>query len=134
MTNAPTPKNSAAYMVQAGLAFGVALVTMVVGELQLPVDTWTRAFLALGTVFLVSSAFTLAKCIRDQQESGTVVSRIDQARLDRLLAEFDPFHVTPLPNSTHQPMNQPSHPMNAPMNQPMGPPPAAYPAPFERVG
>jgi hypothetical protein len=128
MTNATTPKNSAAYMLQAGLAFGIALVTMVVGELQLPVDTWTRAFLALGTVFLVSSAFTLAKCIRDQQETGSVVSRIDQARLERLLAEFDPYQVTPLPGSMQHPPVQPMH--QNPVNQPTYP----APAPFERVG
>jgi hypothetical protein len=43
----------------------------------------------------VTSAFTLAKCIRDHQESTEVVSRVDQARLDKLLAEHDPFKVHP---------------------------------------
>lgn len=55
--------------------------------------TWTRAFLAVGTVFLVSSTFTLAKCVRDHQETESVVSRLDAARIDRLLAEFDPYRM-----------------------------------------
>jgi hypothetical protein len=32
-----------------------------------------------------------AKCVRDAQENQYVVSRIDQARVDRILAEHDPW-------------------------------------------
>jgi len=31
------------------------------------------------------------KCVRDAQEDSYVVSRIDQARVDRILSEHDPF-------------------------------------------
>jgi hypothetical protein len=44
-------------------------------------------------LYVVTSAFTLAKCVRDRQESASVISRVDQARLDKLLAEHDPFTV-----------------------------------------
>ena len=91
MTTPTSPKNTAAFFAQAALSFALALLGMVVAELYLPVDAWTRAFLALGTVFLVTSSFTVAKCVRDAQETGTVISRLDQARLERLLAEFDPY-------------------------------------------
>jgi hypothetical protein len=112
MTNAAAPKTSPAFMLQSGLAFAIALVGMVIGESMLPISPWTRAFLAMGTVFLVSSAFTLAKVVRDQHETGNVVNRIDQARLDRLLAEFDPYHVPTLPQqSSTQPANV--HPTNS---------------------
>jgi hypothetical protein len=40
---------------------------------------------------VVTSAFTLAKVIRDHQDSTDVVSRVDQARLDKLLTEHDLF-------------------------------------------
>lgn len=90
----PTPaKNTNAFFAQAAIAFGLALIGMIVGEVYLPIDPWMRAFLAVGTIFLVTSAFTLAKCVRDAQENLTVVSRLDQVRLDRLLAEFDPYGV-----------------------------------------
>ena len=91
-TAALPPKNTSAFFLQSGLAFGIALLTMVVAIFYLPVDPWIRAFLALGTMFLTTSAFTLAKCVRDAHESQHVVSRLDQARLDKLLAEFDPFN------------------------------------------
>ena len=54
---------------------------------------WVRAFLALGLLYVVTSSFTLAKCIRDRQEEGALVSRVDQARLDKLLAEQDILRV-----------------------------------------
>lgn len=41
----------------------------------------------------VSSAFTLAKVIRDQQEAVTVRVRLDEARIEKLLADCDPPHA-----------------------------------------
>jgi yiaA/B two helix domain len=54
---------------------------------------WIRGFLALGLLYVVTSSFTLAKCIRDRQEETALVSRVDQARLDKLLAEQDLLRV-----------------------------------------
>jgi hypothetical protein len=50
-----------------------------------------RAFLGIGTLYTVMSAFTLAKCVRDRQEDSYLASRVDQARLDKLLTEHNPF-------------------------------------------
>lgn len=92
--NDPTPpKNTTAFYVQSMIAFGISLSTMVVAILYLPVDGWIRAFLGLGTMFLTTSSFTLAKCVRDNQESQAVVSRLDQARVDKILADHDPFRT-----------------------------------------
>jgi hypothetical protein len=110
--NTPSSKTTSAYVLQSILAFGIALAVVIVGEVNLPIDGWTRAFLGLGTVFLVSSTFTLAKCIRDQQESESVVSRIDQARLERLIAEFDPYRVPTAPDAApHQQFGVSSSPV-----------------------
>ena len=87
----PAAKNTNAFFAQSALAFGTALLTTLVAIFYLPEDPWPKAFLALATLFLTTSAFTLAKCVRDAQESQYVVSRIDQARVDRILAEHDPW-------------------------------------------
>ncbi|WP_457205127.1 YiaA/YiaB family inner membrane protein [Nocardioides sp. P5_C9_2] len=84
-------KNTNAFFAQAAISFGVALVAMIFAILYLPVDPWIRAFLGLGTMYVTTSAFTLAKVVRDAQENLTVISRIDQARVDKILAEHDPF-------------------------------------------
>jgi len=80
-----------AFYAQAALSFGLALVAITVGIIYLPVDPWIRGFLVVGMLYLVTSAFTLAKVVRDRQEENSVVTRVDQARLDKLLAEHDPF-------------------------------------------
>ncbi len=82
-----------AFYVQSVLSFALALVAVIAGITYLPVDGWVRGFLGLGVLYTVTSAFTLAKCIRDRQEGTALVSRVDQARLDKLLAEHDPFKV-----------------------------------------
>ena len=92
MTNQqPQSKNTSAFYAMSGISFGVALLAIVFAILYLPVDPWVRAFLALGTLYLTTSAFTLAKVIRDNQENQYVASRLDQARVDKILAEHDPF-------------------------------------------
>ena len=93
MSTPNQPKNTSAFYLQAGVSFAIALLTMVVAVLYLPVEPWIRAFLGLGTLYLTTSAFTLAKCVRDAQETQSVASRLDQARVDKLLAEHDPFKV-----------------------------------------
>lgn len=84
-------KNTTAFFAQSAIAFGLALVTMLIGIFYLAGDPWPKAFLLLGTLFLTTSSFTLAKCVRDAQETQYVVSRLDQARVDRILAEHDPW-------------------------------------------
>ena len=90
-SNHHQPKNTNAFFLQAGISFGVALLTMIFAILYLPVEPWIRAFLGLGTMYLTTC--TLAKCVRDAQENQMVVSRLDQARVDKLLAEHDPFRA-----------------------------------------
>jgi hypothetical protein len=91
MTTPSPSKNTNAFFLQSGISFAVALLTMIFAVLYLPVEPWIRAFLGLGTMYLTTSAFTLAKCVRDAQENQSVASRLDQARVDKLLAEHDPF-------------------------------------------
>ena len=84
-------KNTHAFFLQAGISFAVALLTMIVAVLYLPVDPWIRAFLGLGVMYLTTSSFTVAKCVRDAQENQAVHARLDQARVDKILSEHDPF-------------------------------------------
>ena len=85
------PKQTPAFYLQAAISFAVSLGAVVLGIAYLPVDGWVRSFLALGVLYVVTSSFTLAKCVRDQHEISRVVHRVDEARLERFLAEHDPF-------------------------------------------
>jgi len=96
LTPVTTTRTTAAFTVQAVLSFAVSSVAVGIGVAALPVDGWVRAFLGLGLLYVVTSTFTLAKCVRDAQELATVRGRVDQARVDRLVAEHDPFAVPSL--------------------------------------
>ncbi|MET9117666.1 YiaA/YiaB family inner membrane protein [Streptomyces longwoodensis] len=92
MSETPVKQQStAAFYGQAVASFAVAMAATAVGIVRLDADAWVRGFLAIAVLYLVTSAFTLAKVIRDRQEAGQIVSRVDQARLEKLLAEHDPF-------------------------------------------
>lgn len=86
-----TTRVTAAFFLQAAIAFGVSLIGLLGGILFLPIDMWQRMFLAMSALFVVTSAFTLAKVIRDQHEAATIRVRLDEARMEKLLAEHDPF-------------------------------------------
>ena len=87
----PQPTNTTAFYAQAGISFAIAFGGVLLGIVYLPGDSWMKAFLAMSLLYVVTSAFTLAKCIRDQQELGRVFNRVDEARLEKFLAEHDPF-------------------------------------------
>ena len=78
-----------AFFAQAAISFGAAAIAVGTGITYLPVDRWIRAFLAVGCLFLVSSAFTLAKCVRDHSEAS---EQLDQARLRGMLADWEASH------------------------------------------
>lgn len=92
MSETPVKQQStAAFYGQAVIAFAIAMAATAIGIFNLQADAWVRGFLGIAVLYLVTSAFTLAKVIRDRQEAGQIVSRVDQARLEKLLAEHDPF-------------------------------------------
>lgn len=92
MSESPVKQQStAAFHGQAVASFAVAMTATAIGIVRLEADAWVRGFLAIAVLYLVTSAFTLAKVIRDRQEAGQIVSRVDQARVEKLLAAHDPF-------------------------------------------
>ena len=86
----PTP----AFYAQATISFAVSGAGVLLGIAYLPVTSWIRAFLALGLLYAVTSAFTLAKCVRDNHEANSVVHRVDEARLEKVLTEYDPLRAS----------------------------------------
>jgi len=88
-----TAKPTSAFFMQSVISFATSLTVVGVGIAYLPVNGWIRGFLMVGMLYTVTSAFTLAKCIRDQHEASSVVHRVDEARLERFLSDHDPFKM-----------------------------------------
>ncbi|GAB3301290.1 hypothetical protein EK0264_00605 [Epidermidibacterium keratini] len=91
-TTADTPsKVSSGFMFQAVASFIISLSGLMIGIAVLPIDPWIRGFLAVAALFLVSSTITISKVIRDREEASVVYRRVDQARLEKMLADYDPL-------------------------------------------
>jgi hypothetical protein len=81
--------DTAAWVFQAWASFLIAVASMVVGILWLPVDGWMRGFLALGLLFTINACFTLAKTVRDNHEASRFINRVSGAKTEKLLHEFE---------------------------------------------
>ncbi|WP_330329629.1 YiaA/YiaB family inner membrane protein [Streptomyces sp. NBC_00536] len=90
-------QNTGAYYGQAVASFGVAMGAVALGIYNLEANAWVRAFLGIAVLYLTTSAFTLAKVVRDRQEVTQIVTRVDQARMEKIMTEYDPFSPRPQP-------------------------------------
>ena len=71
-TPCPIRRDTPAWRLQVWLSFGIAVALCAIGLAWLPGNEVDRAFMLMGYVFCLSSAFALAKFVRDNQ-----VLRID---------------------------------------------------------
>ncbi|MEO0431196.1 MAG: YiaA/YiaB family inner membrane protein [Cyanobacteria bacterium J06656_5] len=88
--NAPS-NHTTAWVAQTWLSFVISISATAIGIIYLPADIWLKGYLGMGLLFSVGSTTSLSKTIRDQAEAKRMLSRIDEAKLERLLAEYDPF-------------------------------------------
>ncbi|GHC80718.1 hypothetical protein GCM10007079_19860 [Nocardiopsis terrae] len=71
----PQPRSTPQFYLQSMLAFAVSAAGSGVGIVFLPVDLWMRAFLGMSLLFVITSTFTLAKCVRDRQEDTAMAEQ-----------------------------------------------------------
>jgi hypothetical protein len=68
-------------------SFAGSLSMVALGIFYLPLDWWSRGYLAMGVLMLIQSCITMSKTVRDQHEAARLVNRIEDARAERLLME-----------------------------------------------
>ena len=80
--------DTSAWRFQVIAAFMIALALTTGGVLYLPVSVWIKGYLLMGLYFTISSAFGLAKTLRDAHESHRLVSKISEAKTEKMLREL----------------------------------------------
>ncbi|WP_244350738.1 YiaA/YiaB family inner membrane protein [Thermostichus vulcanus] len=83
----PFQKDTQAWIAQVWIAFIASVLFSTLGILYAPIEEQTKGYLAVSFLFTMSSSFTLAKTIRDNQEAARLFSRLDEARIEKILAE-----------------------------------------------
>jgi hypothetical protein len=86
-----TENHSNAWVIQVWISFILSISATTMGIMYLPVDNWIKGYLGMGLFFTVASTTSLSKTVRDLHESQRIISRVDEAKLERILSEHDPF-------------------------------------------
>jgi hypothetical protein len=81
--------HSPAWVAQVWIAFASSIGATALGILMLPSDPWVKGFLGMGLLFTVGATLNLAKTSRDMYEAEKLHSRVDEARMEKLLVEHD---------------------------------------------
>lgn len=81
------PTHSSGWVAQVWIAFGTSVAAGAIGIYFLPVDPWIRGFVGMAFIMAVTSSISLAKTLRDLHEADRLVNKIDEAKLQRFLAE-----------------------------------------------
>ena len=85
--NSPVPHHSSSWVVFTYVSFAAALAMVMGGIVLMPLDLAMKGYLAMGIAMLIQSCITLTKTLRDNDEAGKLVNRIEDAKTERLLMD-----------------------------------------------
>jgi hypothetical protein len=85
--NTPVLHHSQSWIVFTYVSFVAALAMVVGGIVLMPLDLAMKGYLAMGVVMLIQCCITLTKTIRDNDEASKLVSRLEDAKTERLLMD-----------------------------------------------
>ena len=85
--NNPVLHHSQSWIAFTYVSFVAALAMVVSGIVLMPLDLAMKGYLAMGVVMVIQSCITLTKTVRDNDEAGTLVSRLEDAKTERLLMD-----------------------------------------------
>ena len=91
-TSSNQSTHTSAWIAQTWISFGLSISATIIGVLYLPVNVWVKGYLGMGFMFSIGSTVSLSKTIRDLEESKHILARLDEAKLERFLADYDPFN------------------------------------------
>lgn len=81
--------HSPAWVFQTWISFFLSITATSLGIIYLPVNLWVKSFMGMGLAFTVHSTVSLTKTQRDLHESKKVVSKIEAAKVEKILSEHN---------------------------------------------
>ena len=89
MSHQPQQPHSGAWVSFTYASFAASVGMVALGIAFLPVDLAVRGYMAIGMLLLVQSSIVVTKTMRDQHEGARLHKRIEEARVEELLAKAD---------------------------------------------
>lgn len=84
-----TQSHSSAWVIQTWLSFIISVSVTSIGIFYMPVDSWIKGFMGMGLLFSIGSTVSLTKTQRDIHESSRIISKLEEAKVERILAEHN---------------------------------------------
>jgi hypothetical protein len=82
-------QHSTAWVTFTYISFAASCFMVGIGIWLLPLDLSIKGYLTMGFLMLVQSCITMTKTMRDMHESGKLVNRIEDAKAERILMDFN---------------------------------------------
>lgn len=90
MNNNDIPlKSSSAWTMFTYVSFAVASVMMAGGIYFMDAGFSAKGFYAMSALMLVHTTVSITKTLRDDQESGRMINKIEEARTEKLIMEMN---------------------------------------------
>ncbi|MDX1734291.1 MAG: YiaA/YiaB family inner membrane protein [Halioglobus sp.] len=70
-------------------SFAIAMAATALGVYNLPGPLLVKGYFMISSLFLVFSAITLSKTVRDDHEASRLHNQINEARTNRMIRELD---------------------------------------------
>lgn len=80
--------SSTSWVLFVKITFVVALLAMGAFVFFLEGSLLTKGYLALNSLFLVSSTIMLSKTLRDEYEAERLLNKINEAKTNKILKEY----------------------------------------------
>lgn len=88
MNDTLTLPSSSSWLFFVKTTFAIALAAMGAFVFFMEGSLLTKGYLALNSLFLVSSTIMLSKTLRDDYEAQRLLNRINEAKTNKILKEF----------------------------------------------
>jgi hypothetical protein len=82
-------QHSTAWVTFTYISFAASCFMVGIGIWLLPLDLSIKGYLTMGFLMLIQSCITMTKTMRDMHESGKLVNRIEDAKAERILMDFN---------------------------------------------
>ncbi len=88
MNETLTLPSSSSWVFFVKTTFAIALAAMAAFVFFMDGSLLVKGYLALNSLFLVSSTIMLSKTLRDEHEAQRLLNRINEAKTNKILKEF----------------------------------------------
>ncbi|WP_275785998.1 YiaA/YiaB family inner membrane protein [Pararhizobium gei] len=82
-------KHSSSWVSFSYISFGTAAFMLAAGLYTMPLDLWGKGYLTMGILMLVQTTVNITKTLRDNAESDKLIRRIEDAKTEKLLVNFN---------------------------------------------